>query len=147
MMFGLATDDAHNYHAKGKQWSNAGRGWVVVRADSLNPKSIITAMEAGDFYSSTGVELQELTFQNNTLSVEVKKEAGVTYKITFIGCKKGEIEPQELLSTEQDKAKFEVTDDLLYVRCKIMSSKLQENPIEDLIYETAWTQPVSTLKN
>ena len=147
LMYGLATDDSHNYHRKGRKWSNVGRGWIEVRADSLNPKSLIEAMEMGDFYASTGVGLKEVTFSNNKLSVEVSQESGVSYKITFIGCKKGNIESEELISTEGNKASFEMTDNLLFVRCKITSSKLHENPIEDLIYETAWTQPVQKIVN
>ena len=141
IMYGLATDDSHYYHVKGKKWSNAGRGWIMVQADSLNPKSIIKAMEAGQFYASTGVELKDLTFKKNKLSVELKKEENISYKISFVGCKKGETEPEEFTSIDDYKASFELTDDLLYVRCKITSSKLQNNPIEDLQYENAWTQP------
>jgi hypothetical protein len=73
IMFGLATDDSHHYHTKGSQWSNAGRGWIMVRADELRPKSLIEAMEAGEFYASTGVELKELTLDKNKLFIEVKK--------------------------------------------------------------------------
>ena len=142
IMYGLATDDSHHYHTKGRDWSNAGRGWIEVRAESLSPKSLIDAMEAGDFYASTGVELKELTIDNNRIAVEVMQEEGITYKIDFIGCKKGKLDPEELLSTNGDKASFELTDDLLFVRCKITSSKLQENPIENILYEAAWTQPV-----
>jgi hypothetical protein len=145
LIFGIATDDAHHYHLKGNKWSNAGRGWVVVQADSLNPKSLIVAMEAGDFYASTGVELKELTWSNNKLSIEVEKETGITYQISFIGCKKGETEAEEFLSVEGNKASFKLTNDILFVRSKVVSSKLHANPIEDLIYESAWTQPV--LKN
>ena len=142
MMYGLATDDSHHYHIKGREWSNAGRGWIVVRADSLNPKSLIEAMEVGDFYASTGVELKDLTLDEKSISIEVKQEPDVTYQIDFIGCRKGKTAPEELKSAEGNKASFAITNDLLFVRCKITSSKLHENPIEDLIYETAWTQPV-----
>lgn len=145
LIYGLATDDSHNYHVKGSKWSNAGRGWIMVQADSLNPKSLITAMEAGEFYASTGVELQDLKLETNKISVEVKKEADVTYKISFIGCKKGETEPEEFMSIEGNKASFELTKDIIFVRSKIVSSKLHENPIEDLLYESAWTQPVLTI--
>jgi hypothetical protein len=142
LMLGIATDDAHHYHVQGKKWANAGRGWVMVQADSLNPKSLIDAMESGDFYASTGVELKGLAVNENRLSVEVNQEAGVTYKLAFIGCKKGKTEPEELMSTDGTKASFELSSDLLFVRCKITSSKLHGNPIEDLLYEAAWTQPV-----
>jgi hypothetical protein len=101
-------------------------------------------MEAGEFYASTGVELKDLILENNKLSIEVKKETGITYQISFIGCKKGKTEPEQFMSVEGDKASFELTNDILFVRSKITSSKLHENPIEDLLYEIAWTQPVIT---
>ncbi len=141
IMYGLATDDSHHYHRKDSKWSNAGRGWIMVQADSLNPKSLINAMEAGQFYASTGVELKELAFKNNTLFVEVKEDKNATYKISFVGCKKGQGEPEEFATNEGNKASFKLTNDMLYVRCKITSSKLHENPIEDLLFENAWTQP------
>ena len=142
IMYGLATDDSHNYHKIGRDWNNAGRGWIEVRAESLSPKSLINAMEAGDFYASTGVELIDLVVGQNEIYIEVLKEEGVTYKFDFIGCKRGNDMTEKLMSTTGAEASFELTDDLLFVRCKITSSKLQENPIEDILYETAWTQPV-----
>jgi len=142
VMYGLATDDSHNYHNIGHTWSNAGRGWIMVKTDSLNPKSLIQAMEAGEFYASTGVVLNDVIFDNHTLSIDVKNEPNVTYKIAFKGCKKGKSTPEEFMVVEGNKANFELTDDLLFVRCKITSSKLQVNAIEEMLYETAWTQPV-----
>jgi hypothetical protein len=147
LMFGLATDDSHHYHVKGRNWSNAGRGWIMVHADSLNPKSLIEAMEEGEFYASTGVDLRALKLENNKLSIEVKKETGIDYQISFIGCKKGKTEPEVLMSVKGIKASFELTDDILFVRSKIVSTKLNENPIEDLIYESAWTQPMQAIMN
>lgn len=141
LMYGLATDDSHHYHKKGSKWSNAGRGWVMVEADTLSPKSLISAMEAGHFYASTGVELEHLTFEDNTLSVKIKEDKNTSYKVSFIGCKKGQGEPKELAHFENNQASFKLTKDLLYVRCKITSSKLHQNPIEDLLFESAWTQP------
>lgn len=143
MMFGIATDDSHHYHVKGSKWSNAGRGWVMVQTEALNPKSIIEAMEQGSFYASTGVELNTLTYKDQKLSIEVKPEKGIAYQISFIGCKKGKNEPETFLVHDGNEASFEITEDMLFVRCKITSTKLQDNPIEALLYETAWTQPVN----
>ncbi|HQU53048.1 MAG TPA: histidinol-phosphatase, partial [Saprospiraceae bacterium] len=55
MLYALGTDDSHNYHRMGRQWSNSGRGWVMVYANELTPEAIIEALEAGSFYASTGV--------------------------------------------------------------------------------------------
>ena len=146
LMYGLATDDSHHYHNKGKSWSNAGRGWVVVQADTLSPKALIQNLEAGDFYSSTGVTLQTLEVTNNTISIEIEPETGITYEIAFIGCKKGETETKMLKKVSETKAKFKITEDMLFARCKIISSKLQDNHIENILYEMAWTQPITPTK-
>ncbi|MCK0147974.1 histidinol-phosphatase [Arenibacter sp. F26102] len=142
IMYGLATDDSHNYHKMGHKWSNSGRGWVMVQADTLSAPSLIEAMEKGNFYSTTGVTLKALESGKKNLKVEVEPETGVKYTISFLGCLKGETEVKELKSVEANTANFEITDDILFVRSKITSSKLQENPIEDIKYESAWTQPV-----
>ncbi|MEO7368739.1 MAG: hypothetical protein ABIZ36_12335, partial [Gemmatimonadaceae bacterium] len=55
--FGLATDDAHHYHGDPTKQSRTGRGWIVVRAANLTAEDLIAAMEAGDFYASSGVVL------------------------------------------------------------------------------------------
>ncbi|NNE77197.1 MAG: histidinol-phosphatase [Pricia sp.] len=142
LMYGLATDDSHHYHRKGKKWSNAGRGWVMVQADTLSAPALIASMEAGNFYASTGVRLKSVEYEKNVLSVEVEPEENVVYEIVFIGCKKGQTETEELNVVNSTQAQYEVSQDMLFVRCKISSSKLQENPIENILYEMAWTQPM-----
>ena len=142
LMYGLGTDDSHNYHKMGKDWSNAGRGWIMVLADTLSAEALITAMEAGQFYASTGITLETLSFKKNKLSIKIAKEAGVSYTISFIGCKKGESGTKVLKTVEDSEANFDLTEDLLFVRSRIISSKQHSNPIEDLLYEMAWTQPL-----
>ncbi len=142
IMYGLATDDSHHYHNQGKEWSNAGRGWIMVQAETLGPASIIEAMEAGNFYATTGVAFNDISSNGNTLSVSVKAEPGVNYTVSFIGWKRDGAGPEVLSSATGTEASFQVTDEVLFVRCKVTSSKLHVNPIEDLLYEAAWTQPV-----
>jgi hypothetical protein len=142
LLFGLATDDSHNYHLFGREFSNSGRGWVMVLADSLEPGSLIDALENGDFYATTGVNLDKIQFKDNVLYVKATEEPGVTYTIEFIGCKKDERETEVLASTEGSEASFNVTPNHLFVRAKITSSRKQQNPVEDMVYEMAWIQPV-----
>lgn len=145
-MYGLATDDSHHYHTRGNKWSNAGRGWIMVRSASLTPASLIAAMEAGQFYSTTGVLLKKLEFERQILSIEVEQEAGIRYEISFSGCKKGSSVPEVFSTVAGTKADFVLTDDILYVRSKITSSKLHNNPIENILHEMAWTQPLTGIK-
>jgi len=142
LLYGIATDDSHHYHRKGKSFSNAGRGWVMVQSDTLSAASLITDMEAGEFYASTGVSLKTLENDNKELSIAVEAEEGISYKIEFIGCKKGDSKTTILKEIDGTEANFKIDDDILFVRCKITSTKLQENPIENILYETAWTQPI-----
>jgi len=142
LLYGLATDDSHHYHRQGAQWANSGRGWIMVQADTLSPEAIIEAMETGRFYASTGVTLDRLTFSKNRLSVKVKEEEGIFYSISFIGCREGKTIPEVFETVSASEAEFFLTPDILFVRGKITSSQLHPNPIEELLYEMAWTQPV-----
>ena len=100
LMYGLATDDSHHYHVQDSKWSNAGRGWIMVRADSLTPESLIAAMEAGEFYASTGVELNKIQYEKNLLSIEIAPEAGIISKYLLSDAKR--ISPS-LSSLKQSK--------------------------------------------
>jgi hypothetical protein len=142
MMFGLATDDSHNYHQFGEAFSNAGRGWVMVQSEKLDAASLITAMEAGNFYASTGVELSELVIENGQIKIVVAAETEVTYKIEFVGVRKGEEESKVIETINGGEAKFMVTDEYLFVRARITSTRLQPNPFQEGDFEMAWTQPV-----
>jgi hypothetical protein len=141
LMYGLATDDSHHYHRRGRTWSNAGRGWIYVQANDLTAESIVDAMENGDFYASTGVELKDIHYANRELLIEVVPKDGVDYKFTYIGYKNGASEPEELWIDKGIKSTYKVSDDVLFVRCKVTSSELEAEPSEYMLYQAAWTQP------
>src|SRR5690606_22027642 len=111
LMYGLATDDSHNYHLFGAEYSNAGRGWVMVQSDSLTASALVRAMEAGDFYATTGVLLDELSLTNNTLSSKVKPQVDGAYEIQFIGVSAASQESTVIRTVKGTEAQFEVTDD------------------------------------
>lgn len=169
VMFGVGVDDSHHYHAFGIGKSNTGRGWVMVRARRLTPESIIQALEAGDFYVSTGVVLADVRRAGRELAVEVQSEPGVNYRIQFIGTRKGFDPTTELLAPPPDekparrtvahrryskdvgailsetagtRAAYVLKGDEIYVRAKITSSKPKENGSVAGEFETAWTQPL-----
>ena len=60
LLYGVAVDDAHHFKRPGDPAAaSPGRGWVYVRAEALEPRMISEAIDRGDFYASTGVELAE----------------------------------------------------------------------------------------
>jgi hypothetical protein len=165
IMYGVATDDAHNYHAWGAMAANPGRGWVVVKADHLTGESIIKAMEAGDFYASTGVTLRDVQFDGRTLAITVVPEPGVSYTTEFIGTLKGynpaskpvvdensvEIRTTRIYSDDIGQVLARVTGSAasytlggneLYVRARVISTKVKDNRIASGDVEVAWVQPV-----
>ena len=140
-LYGLGVDDAHNYHITSPSLNNPCRAWIVVYAPSLDPSSIITAMESGKFYTSTGVVLKRLSFSSKEISLQVKEEEGVTYKIQFIGVRKGLGRAEVLKSVNGPAAYYKLTPEDLFVRAKISSSKPKANISQEDV-ERAWTQPI-----
>lgn len=165
LLFGLATDDGHEYHSFSGTVSNPGRGWVMVLANDLQPASLIEAMEKGRFYSSTGVKLNHIHANPGSLYVEVAPDPDIRYVIEFFGTRKGfdaKHEPrlgkdrQPIRSTERyspdigallakslgTQATYKFQGDELFVRSRIVSTRRHPNPSESGEFETAWTQPV-----
>jgi hypothetical protein len=147
LVYGLATDDAHNHIEYNITSSNPGRGWIMVRANELTPAALIESMEKGDFYATTGVELKDVLFKEGNLQIEVKAEPGIEYTIQFWGAtKSGKTQDKtgKLLKEIKDtRATYKLRKNDLYVRAKVISSKLKENPFQKGDLETAWTQPVT----
>ncbi len=165
ILYGVATDDAHNYHEFAPGRANPARGWVMVRSSALQAESLIAALEAGDFYASTGVALEKMESDEKEIRIAVAPEAGVTYKIQFIGTRRG-FNPQGtpmtdgegktipgtcrydgsigavLAEAEGTSAAYPFAGDEIYVRAKVVSSKIQANGVHADDRECAWCQPV-----
>ena len=69
-VFPLATDDAH--HLK-----DCFGGWVMIGADKLTHADIFAALKQGDFYSSTGPEITEISLEGDILRVACSPAASV----------------------------------------------------------------------
>ena len=157
-MFGIAVDDSHNYHSDSPNNSNPGRGWIMVQSEQLTPEHIVHAMEAGDFYATTGVRLKNLSRKGGELTLEIDPEPGVNFTITFIGTKRAAvsthanesdrtIDPAKIGQLLQPavvgtKATYKLKDDDLYARALIMSTKVKKNGLKSDEVERAWTQPI-----
>jgi hypothetical protein len=139
----------------------------MVRSEKLDAASLIAAMEAGDFYASSGLMLRDVRNDKRGITIEIEPEQGVTYRTEFIGTRKGwdtKSEPvlgekgetlhttrryskdvgRMLATVEGTSASYTFKGDELYVRARIISSKPKaEAPAPDET-EQAWTQPVVT---
>jgi hypothetical protein len=61
----FATDDAHFTNGE----HDAFGGWVEVRAESLEPETILAALKAGHYYSTQGPRIHELAISGDELTV------------------------------------------------------------------------------
>jgi len=151
-IYGVSSDDAHQFKTISAEKSNPGRGWVMVKASKLTPAAITEAMLNGDFYSSNGVTLSSIERDTSTYSVVVDtlatastlssailrgkfvKQAKEGYRIEFIGS-----EGAVLSSINSDKASYKVTSPLKYLRVRITFTRAVIGGYEEYY---AWGQPV-----
>ncbi len=164
-MFGIATDDSHHYHDQPKKMSRTGRGWVMVKAAKLTVEDLIAALEAGDFYASSGVILKDIKREKDRISLEIEAEPGVTYTTEFIGTRHGYNSKSEpvldengtplrvtrrysedvgalLAKVEGTSASYTFKGDEIYVRARVTSSKPKTDAVHEGEVEKAWVQPV-----
>lgn len=170
LMYGLGTDDGHNYHiTESGKGSQPGRGWVMVLAKTLTPDALVTALEAGQFYSSSGVTLESITTTQSEMEVKVEPQDGATYRIDFVGTRKGFDQTSTaatddetkatgmtriyssdvgavLQSTAGTSATYKFAGDEIFVRALVTSSRKHPNPAEGGEFERAWVQPVAVAK-
>ncbi len=141
----VATDDSHTYHGGDV---SPGRGWIMVRAVSLQADALIAAMRAGDFYASSGVTLKDVRFDEGELTIEIEPEGDATYETRFIGTLATEPENYgKVLATHTGPAAtYALTGDELYVRATITASLPAANPSFEGQKRQAWTQPVGWRK-
>lgn len=144
-LLGVATDDSHNYHKEGMKLATPGRGWIMVRARELDTRQIMDAIDAGDFYASSGVTLADLKTTGGALSLKIQGDPGITYKTTFVATLKDAAEDAigvVVGEAEGLEASYKLTGKELYVRARVTSSKAHPNPSFKDETCAAWTQPV-----
>jgi len=124
---GIAVDDAHHFKRIGREFSNPGRGWVQVRAESLTPAAIRAAIQQGQFYASSGVKLADIQISADEYKIAVDPQATEKFTTYFIG------DGGKVLAKvfgEAPAYRFEGGEK--YVRARVESS----------FGASAWTQPV-----
>lgn len=147
-LYGIATDDSHNYF--GTTGSSPGRGWVMVSATHLSPSQLVNSLEQGNFYASSGVEIESFGFDKASKKywLKIKPKQNVTFTTEFIGTKKNTPLDQldkigkTLSESNELEPVYQLAQDDLYVRVRITSSESHPNPSIKGQKQQAWLQPV-----
>lgn len=127
-IFAAAVDDSHNFREEFSiDRANPGRAWITVRAAALTREAILAAINAGDFYASTGVKLAALDASREALEIAVEPAPSQRYRVVFVG------EGGRVLATSyENPARYAFAGGERYVRARIEESSGRR----------AWTQPV-----
>lgn len=114
-LWAVATDDAHHPHQRGK-------AWVMVNAAPA-AASLLAALKAGRFYSSTGVQVNSVTVEDGVIRVTSPNAKVIRFIV-----ERGRMRKQVNGST----AEYKPADSDVYVRIELFGDALQK----------AWTNPV-----
>lgn len=132
LIYGIGDDDVHQLESAGAAIEALpGQAWIYVRAPELTSSAILTAIDSGNFYASTGVELTDYKADRNEVSIKVKALTNSKYRIQFIGSG-GKVLQESIEST----AVYKIKGNEGYVRVKVLESN----------GKIAWTQPIMFAK-
>lgn len=118
VLYGVASDDTHDYLGDFTLGlSYPGKGWVMVRVAELTPDAVCAALEKGDFYASTGVELADVRVTDKEYRLTITPLGDTTYTTRFIG-RNGVVLQEDFSLTPS----YVFRGDEPYVRAKVVSS-------------------------
>jgi hypothetical protein len=130
--YGVAVDDSHHFVCPPPASSALpGKAWIVVRAEKLTREAVLAALERGEFYASTGVELEDLVVTAKSMTISIREKSANRYRTTFIGA-----HGRVLAESTKNPATYAFRGDERYVRARIVDSNGR----------TAWLQPVTMAK-
>lgn len=131
-IFGIAVDDAHHFQQEfAPDRANPGRGWVAVRTATRNGRAIVEALDAGDFYASSGPVVSDIVVTDTSLAITIARTGDFKYTTQFVG------ENGRILATDKSLTpRYTLTGSERYVRARVIDSG----------GHVAWVQPVFTTR-
>jgi hypothetical protein len=99
----------------------------MVRARELTTRSVLDALERGDFYASTGVDLQSVERFDDGLRIKITEPRHIRFTTEFIGA-----DGKLLSRTFDNPAEYRLKPGEAYVRARVSDSNGWR----------AWVQPV-----
>ena len=99
----------------------------MVRSEANNQDSLMKNMAAGNFYSSTGVYLEDMEISNKHIEFSITQIDDFAFHTKLVGAN-----GRTLKEISTNKVRYEFQGDEGYVRAEIMDSD----------GALAWTQPI-----
>lgn len=115
-IFAHSADDNHNKAPFDSPECDSFGGFTMILSEDLTYPSVISALESGNFYSSMGPIIRELTFDGNKVHIETSPAKQITMLM-------GGKATRRTLGTKQEPvtgADFEIPNHAPYVRFNIL---------------------------
>jgi len=117
LVWGYADDDAH--------WEETyGVAWNVVQIETLTKENVLNALRKGNFYASTGVEIQEISTTQNSVSITTTNAKKIGVVVDY---------GKRIQETKGNSIFFKIDDNFSYTYFRFEFWGDGE--------EQAWTQP------
>jgi len=115
----VAADDAHSGSGLDDYHPDYFGGFTMIKAESLNHKNIITALEKGEFYSSTGPLIKELYIEDGQIVIKTSPASKIRLLSgnRYSGLRRAE-EGKELT-----EARFNLAPVFNYFRLEVIDNK------------------------
>lgn len=124
-LWGFATDDSHF----SPDAPYGDRGWIQVRSATLDPRDLMGAIGRGDFYSSNGPTIKDVSVdENGLMTVEAGEPCD---SVVFVAKEHRGWRYHMPVGGDLCIASHQLTPDMLYCRAEVRSGN-----------KTAWTNPV-----
>ncbi len=115
-LFCAMADDNHNEFPFGDVRCDSFGGKTVFLADSLSYKSIMTAMQNGDFYCTMRPEIYELTLEDGKVHIECSDASRIALSTAGRRTKCIHAKPDESVN----QANFFLEDEDIYFRIEVL---------------------------
>jgi len=119
---GVASDDLH------QKDDRALGGYIMVQAESLSNQGIVDALKRGDYYSSTGPEIDEFYYKDGVVYAKGSKCRSIAFMTNSRSRKYWGENPGEAIC----EANHEFPDSVEYIRVEF----------EDFEGRQAWSNPI-----
>jgi hypothetical protein len=127
-IYAIGVDDSHHFQCNPPGLAALpGQAWIVVRASELTQPAILASIQRGDFYASTGVDIDDYTSTASSVTVAIKEARHAKFRTEFFG-RGGKL----LHSTTANPATYRIRGNEGYVRARVTDSN----------GDRAWLQPV-----
>ncbi|MBR3836863.1 MAG: PHP domain-containing protein [Clostridia bacterium] len=113
-LFPVAADDNHNKNPFDHPANDACLGWVQIKAEKLEYSSVMRALEAGEFYASTGPEIYDVWTEDGRIHVRTSSA-----KMIAINCVGGRCSARHREDAPLTEASFELVKERGGVRVAV----------------------------